>query len=56
MAIDAFLILRQQIERFTPLTEAEWAMLVPHLRIETLEKHQFFAEEGKVARDVALVL
>lgn len=56
MVTDAFLMLRQQIERFTPLTEAEWAMIAPHLRIETLEKHQLFAEEGKVAQDVAVVL
>ncbi len=56
MVTDSFLMVRQQIERFTPLTEAEWLMLVPHLRIETLDKHQLFAEEGKVAQEVAVVL
>jgi CRP-like cAMP-binding protein len=56
MSTAPFLILRQHIERFTPLTEADWAMLTPHLRVETIQKHQLFAEEGKLADDVALVL
>lgn len=56
MDTDAFLFLRQHIERFTPLSDVEWAMLTPHLRIKTIQKHQFFAEEGKVANEVALVL
>lgn len=56
MASDDFLTLRQQIERFTPLSDDEWEMLTPHLRIVTLQKHQLFAEEGKLANEVALVL
>ncbi|MBO0950107.1 Crp/Fnr family transcriptional regulator [Fibrella forsythiae] len=56
MNAEDLLTLRQQIERFTPLSEDEWAMLTPHLQVKTLQKHQLFAEEGKLANDVALVL
>ncbi|MEZ0542250.1 Crp/Fnr family transcriptional regulator [Fibrella arboris] len=56
MTTEASLLLRQQIERFTPLSEEEWTMLTPHLRVETIQKQQLFAEEGKLANAVALVL
>lgn len=51
-----FLPLRQQIERFTALTDGEWAMLEPHLRVETIQKHQLFAEAGQRANALGLVL
>lgn len=53
---DAFLFLRQHIERFTPLTDVDWALLTPHLRVETIQKHHFFVEAGQRANTVALVL
>ncbi|MEZ0486092.1 Crp/Fnr family transcriptional regulator [Fibrella aquatica] len=56
MTAQDLLTLRQQIERFTPLGQEEWAMLIPHLEVKTLQKHQLFAEEGKQANEVALVL
>lgn len=31
-------------------------MLLPHLRVETMRKHQFFAERGKQATTIAFVL
>lgn len=48
--------LRRAIEQFTALTDTDWAMLEPHLRIEVIQKHALFAEEGKRADTVALVL
>ncbi|ARK10352.1 Crp/Fnr family transcriptional regulator [Fibrivirga algicola] len=56
MLANDLLTLRQQIERFTPLSDDEWHMLTPHVRVETIQKHQFFAEAGKQANEVALVL
>jgi len=56
MPAEDLLILRQQIERFTPLSDDEWTMLTPHLQVKTLQRHQLFAEEGKQATEVALVL
>lgn len=53
---DATAQLRQAIARFVSLTDTEWAMIEPHLRLGTIQKHQLFAEEGQVANTVALVL
>lgn len=51
-----FTPLLRAVEQFTPLTATDWAMLEPHLRIESIQKHALFAEEGKRADTIALVL
>lgn len=51
-----FDILRNNIEKFIKLTDAEWQMLVPYLEIRKIKKHALFAEEGKAANEIALVL
>ena len=56
MLTDDLRLLRQQIERFTPLSDDEWHMLTPHVRVETIQKHQLFAEAGKQANEVAMVV
>ena len=48
--------LRNAIEKFVTLTNAEWDLLAPHLEIRKLKKHELFAEVGKVAQDVGFVL
>ncbi len=48
--------LRQQIDQFTPLSDDEWARLVPHLTIVTLQKQQTFARQGITADRIGLVL
>jgi CRP-like cAMP-binding protein len=48
--------LRSVIKKFVPITDAEWQMLVPSLEIRHLKKHELFAEEGKIANEVAFVL
>ncbi|MBO0930882.1 Crp/Fnr family transcriptional regulator [Fibrella aquatilis] len=50
------LLFRTALARFAPLTEADWAMLEPHLRVEAIQKHQYFAETGKQATTIAFVL
>ncbi len=52
----SLLALRTHIQQFTPLTDAEWQALEPHLREMTLGRKQFFAEEGKRATLVGFVL
>ncbi len=42
--------------RFAPLTDVDWAMLKPHLRVETVQKHHYFANFGKQATTIAFVL
>lgn len=48
--------LRQQIERFVKLSDAEWNMLLPHLSLRKLSKHELLAEEGKKADLIGFVL
>ena len=48
--------LRNAIEKFVALTHAEGDLLVPHLEIRKLKKHELFAEVGKVSQDVGFVL
>lgn len=51
-----FTALRNSIEKFVTLSEEDWQMLLPHLEIRKLKKHEYFAEEGKIANDVGFVL
>ncbi len=51
----SFNILRKTITRFTPFPEEDWEMLLSHLQIKTLKKHDLFAQEGKRANEVAVV-
>lgn len=48
--------LRNTIEKFVPLTDREWELLLPHLEIRTLRKHELFAEVGVVAGEIGLVV
>ncbi|MCU0424064.1 MAG: Crp/Fnr family transcriptional regulator [Candidatus Kapabacteria bacterium] len=52
----SILALRTHVQQFTPLTDAEWQGLEPHLREMTLGRKQLFAEEGKRANLVGFVL
>ena len=53
---EATLRLRQHITQFVPLSDEDWNLLVPHLRLAPLARHAVFAEQGRVAADVAFVL
>ena len=53
---DVYQPLRQQIERFVKLSDVEWKMLLPHLTLRQLNKHDLLAEEGKKADEIGFVL
>lgn len=53
---EATLRLRQHLIQFAPLSDEDWGLLVPHLRLVTLTRHAVFAEQGRVAADVGFVL
>ena len=55
MQTSNFLQLRAAISRFVSLSDEEWEMLVPFLEERQLKKNDFFAKEGKLANEVALV-
>ncbi|MBL7911223.1 MAG: Crp/Fnr family transcriptional regulator [Bacteroidia bacterium] len=48
--------LRNSIERFISLSDDDWNLLVPHLEIRKLKKHELLAEIGKASNDVGFVL
>ncbi|TDN36815.1 Crp/Fnr family transcriptional regulator [Hymenobacter sp. UV11] len=53
---ESVLRLRQHLTQFAPLSDEDWRFLVPHLRLVPLARHAVFAEQGRVAADVAFVL
>jgi CRP-like cAMP-binding protein len=53
---ESALRLRQHLTQFVPLSDDDWSLLVPHLRLVTLARHAVFVEQGLVAADVAFVL
>lgn len=53
---EATLRLRQHMAQFAHLSDEEWGLLLPHLRLVSLAKHAVFAQQGKVASEVAFVL
>lgn len=48
--------LRQSLERFGKLSDADWDLLLPSIETRQLKKHGFFSEEGKRSFEVAFVL
>ncbi len=51
-----FDLLRKHIEKFTILTDTDWALLLPHLKIKKLRKNLFFSKEGKICREIGFIL
>ena len=47
---------RRQIQRFVSFSDEDWNLIVPHLTEKQLKKNQLFAQEGKIAKDIAFVL
>lgn len=48
--------LKGSIQRFTPLNEEDWNLLVPHLEVITLKKHELLAREGMVSHTIGFLL
>ncbi|PJJ60558.1 Crp/Fnr family transcriptional regulator [Hymenobacter chitinivorans] len=53
---EAALRLRQHLTQFVPLSDEDWSLLVPHLRLVPLARHAVFTEQGRVATEVGFVL
>lgn len=53
---NAYTVLRNHIEVFCKLTDADWDLLLPHLEIKNLRKNELFIVEGKRAFEVAFVI
>jgi CRP-like cAMP-binding protein len=48
--------LRQAINKFIRIKDDDWNLLEPHLYDKQVKKHEYFAEEGKIAKEVGFVL
>ncbi|HEX8331341.1 MAG TPA: Crp/Fnr family transcriptional regulator [Segetibacter sp.] len=48
--------LLEAIKKFIKIDDREWQLLEPHLYEKKLKKHEYFAEQGKVAKDIGFVL
>ena len=48
--------LRAQIEKLVKLDDADWELLLPHLELRTVKKNALFAEEGKMGKEVGMIL
>jgi CRP-like cAMP-binding protein len=53
---EAALRLRQHLTQFVPLSDEDWSLLVPHLRLVPLARHAVFTEQGRVATELGFVL
>ncbi len=47
--------LRTQIERFISLSDSDWELLLPHLKIRKLKKHELFSAAGTIGNEIGLV-
>lgn len=47
---------RAYIERFMPLPDAAWEILLPHLSQRIIKKNSLFTKEGKVAKEIGFVI
>lgn len=48
--------LRNHIEKIVPLTDEEFAFVLPHFKFETYSKNELMIKEGKYVNDVYFVL
>jgi CRP-like cAMP-binding protein len=56
VSTEANALLRKHIQRFVPLTDNEWNLILPHLQEKKLSKNQFFIQEGKQEKNIAFVI
>ncbi len=48
--------LRAQIEKLVKLSDADWELLLPYLELKTIRKNTLFAEEGKMGKEVGMII
>ena len=51
-----YALLKKHIEKFTPLPEEDWQLLVPHLSERNIKKNQLFSKEGKVCTEIGFIV
>lgn len=56
MVPDPYDIMRAAVHRTSPITDADWALCLPGLRLKSIRKGMHFIEEGKIYKEIAFVL
>ena len=56
VSTEATALLRKHIQRFVPLTDNEWNLILPHMHEKKLSKNQFYIQEGKKEKNIAFVI
>jgi CRP-like cAMP-binding protein len=54
--LDSYSVLRNHINMFSKITDADWDLLLPHLSLKSLKKNELFVQEGKKATEVGFVI
>jgi CRP-like cAMP-binding protein len=52
---EPYYLLRNYIEKFSAITDADWELLQPHLTIKALRKNELYIAEGKRATELGFV-
>ena len=51
-----FTLLRTHIEKFIPLGNEEWDLLLPHLTEISIRKNDYFSREGKPCKEIGFIV
>ncbi len=49
-------LLRSQIERLTPVPDADWLLLEPYIKEQIVKKGKYLVREGEKGRDVGMII
>jgi CRP-like cAMP-binding protein len=52
----AYHMIRDAIHRVSAITDGDWNLFKPGLRYKSIQKGEYFVEEGKTYRDIAFVI
>jgi CRP-like cAMP-binding protein len=53
---DAYHMIREAVNRVSPITKHDWNLFKPGLRYKKIKKGEYFVEEGKTYKDIAFVI
>lgn len=56
MVMDPYDKMRAAVHRTSPITDADWALCLPGLRLRRVRKGEHFIEEGKTYKEIGFVL
>lgn len=52
----ALTVFRQQVHNLAAIPDEDWQLIVPHVSLQQYGRNDYFAREGKITNEVAIVL